>query len=438
MKLNLGCGGLYKKDYLNIDAFDDTVADKNMSALDLKLKDNSIEKIEASQLIEHLGLMSSIYALSECFRVLKLNGVLDIETPDIKTSFKKYIIGDREDRKNLLTWIYGLETPGMQHIFCFPDDLLEEILKKIGFTNIKKIFYEVDKHQPILKITCKKTSKNKHHQLITHFRKKIIQNKGIIFQNQILTLEQEKLIDIFTLKIKEIYKNKEKNKILDEIITEGAVHSPKMTYYLLKIILEEKLLPQKTMNKYLDTIKILIKYNFPSILNYSFTEIPEFVGEQKRLYQTIKKIGKSSIKNLLNSSKRTSTIESLSKMNKKLKTHHKIDFFSEQMLIMKANLLFRQGAKEFILKNYKKAINKFEDSIKLHRDQILSYWNLARLYKLSNDKEQSKIYYKNTIDILKRLDIKNKTAIKKSIENEINKTPHQISREPIFFLKNIQ
>ena len=138
MKLNLGCGGLYKKDYLNVDAFDDTVADKNMSALNLKLKDNSIATIEASQLIEHLGLINSIYALSECFRVLELNGALAIETPDIKTSFKKYINGDREDRKNLLTWIYGLETPGMQHKFCFPDDLLEEILRKIGFTNIKK------------------------------------------------------------------------------------------------------------------------------------------------------------------------------------------------------------------------------------------------------------------------------------------------------------
>jgi len=437
MKLNLGCGGLYKKGYLNVDAFDDTVADKNMSALDLKVKDNSIEKIEASQLIEHLGLISSIYVLCECFRVLKLNGLLVIETPDIKTSFRKYIDGNREDRKNLLTWIYGLEMPGMQHIFCFPDDLIEEILKKIGFINIKKTFYEVDVHQPILKITCKKTSKNQHFQLVTHFRKKIIQNKVIDFQNQILTLEQEKLIDIFTLKIKELYKNNEENKILDEITTEGAVHSPKMTYYLLKIILEEKLFPQKTMNKYLDTTKILIKNDFPSILNYSFTEIPEFVGEQKRLYQTIKNIGINSIKNLLNSSKKISTIESLSKMNKKIKTHHKIDFFSEQMLIMKANLLFRQGAKEFILKNYKKAINKFEDSIQLHRDQILSYWNLARLFKLINKKEQSKNHYKNTMDILKRLDCENKTSIKKSLEKEIITTLHKTPIEPIIFLKNI-
>ena len=78
MKLNLGCGGDYKKGYVNIDAFDNNVADKIMSAVDLDLKDNSIEEIISSQLIEHLGIVSSIHALSECFRVLQPNLVLGI------------------------------------------------------------------------------------------------------------------------------------------------------------------------------------------------------------------------------------------------------------------------------------------------------------------------------------------------------------------------
>jgi len=437
MKLNLGCGGLYKKGYLNVDAFDDTVADKKMSALDLKLKDNTAKEIITTQLIEHLGLTSSIYALSECFRVLKPNGRLTIETPDIKTAFKKYIDGDREDRKNLLPWIYGLETLGMHHKFCYPDDLLEETLKKTGFTNIKKTFYEIDEHQPILKITCKKNNKNQHYQLITHFRKKIIQNKAVNLQDQILTLEQEKLIDFFTSKTKKLYKNKEKTKTLDEITTEGAVHSPKITQYFLKTILDEKLLPRETIEKHLDATKILTKHDFPSILCYSLTEIPGFVGEQKRLYQTIENMGKKTIKNLLNLSKKTSITKSLSKTYKKIKTQHKIDFFSEQILLTKANLFFRQGAKEFVLKRYSKAINKFKNSIQLYRDQILNYWNLARLYKLNNDVKQSKNHYKNTMDILTRLDCRNKTTIKKTLEKEINKTPRETPEDPVFSLKNI-
>ena len=128
MKLNLGCGGEYKEGYINIDAFNSTVADELMSATALKFADNSIEIIEARQLIEHLGFIESIYALAECFRVLEPNGILIIETPDIMNSFKKYVEGDDEMRKNILPWIYGLETPGMQHKFCFPDVLLEKFL----------------------------------------------------------------------------------------------------------------------------------------------------------------------------------------------------------------------------------------------------------------------------------------------------------------------
>ena len=141
MKINLGCGGVYKKNYVNIDAYDQTVADEKMSAHDLKIDDSSVNEIIASQLIEHLGIIGSIYTFSECFRVLKPKGKLILETPDLKKSFNDFLTGDREARKNLLPWIYGVDMPGMQHRFCYPDDLLEETLQKIGFVNIKKFLY---------------------------------------------------------------------------------------------------------------------------------------------------------------------------------------------------------------------------------------------------------------------------------------------------------
>ena len=91
MKLNLGCGGNYKKGYLNVDAFDDTVADEIMSATNLKIEDNKVDEIIADQLIEHLGIVGSIYSLSECFRVLKPGGKLIIETPDLQKTFERDI-----------------------------------------------------------------------------------------------------------------------------------------------------------------------------------------------------------------------------------------------------------------------------------------------------------------------------------------------------------
>ncbi len=436
MKLNLGCGGVYKKEYLNIDAFDSTVADKIMSAVDLDLKDNSVEEIIASQLIEHLGLMSSIYTLSECYRVLESKGTLIIETPDIKTSFKKYITGGREDRKNILPWIYGLENPGLQHKFCFPDDLLGEICKNIGFTNIKTEHIEPDEYQPILKMTCNKPIDHQYPQFITFLRKQLLRKKAVDLHNQILGLEQERLIDFFSSKMNQL-DEKVNNVILNEITIEGAVSSPEITNIFLESLLKKRVVPQKRIDKHLKTIKSLIKLDFLDILCYSMREIPDLVGEQKRVFHTITDLGKSTVKNLLDDTKKSTVIKSLSKTKKKCRTYDTIDFFSEKMLLKKANRLFQRGSKEFVLQRYDEAINNFKISIGFYRDQILTYWNLGRLYTLTNNRKQSKKYYKKTLDLLKLLDYNNKEIIKNKIEEEVSKLTRETPKNPITSLENI-
>src|SRR5512136_1625227 len=129
MRLNLGCGKHYKEGFLNIDAFDTTVADRIMSVEDLRFPSNTIETIEANQLLEHLGYSHTIYALAEWFRVLKPGGTLRIETPDLESTMRTYLEGDHEVKKQTLTWIYGIETPGMEHRLCFPKILLKNLLK---------------------------------------------------------------------------------------------------------------------------------------------------------------------------------------------------------------------------------------------------------------------------------------------------------------------
>ena len=166
MKLNLGCGKRYKDGFINIDAFDSTVADKIMSVLDLEVPSNVVAEIEARQLIEHLGYINSTYALAEWFRVLKPDGVLLIETPDIETSFEEYIKGDYKTRKELLSWIYGVESQGMQHVLCFPEVLLKNLLEKSGFTDIKTSFLTIEKNHPILRICCKKPKDYRTYQII--------------------------------------------------------------------------------------------------------------------------------------------------------------------------------------------------------------------------------------------------------------------------------
>lgn len=409
MKLNLGCGGEYKEGYINIDVFNSTVADELMSATALKFADNSIEIIEARQLIEHLGFVESIYALAEFFRVLEPKGILLIETPDIEASFKKYVEGDDEMRKNILPWIYGLETPGMQHKFCFPDVLLEKFLKKSGFVNIKKEFFEIDDYKPTLRISCKKPKEFLQFQVIAKFRKKLIKEKIVDMDDQLMVLEKEKLIDFFISKISQL----SESEIVDEIVIKGAIHSPKMIHVFLQECVDKRLI--SNIENHIETLNFLIKINFPNLLFHLLKRSPDTAGEQNRIFQAICNLGKQSVGKLLHGEK--SVIDSLSKMHEEIQGG--ISFFSERAVQIEADRLFQLGIKEFILYNYANAITKFEDSIKLDRNNVLNYWNLGRLLALKGNYEARKKYEK-AIELVTKFDYKNKNQIKKLLEEEMN------------------
>jgi len=433
MKINLGCGGIYKKGYLNLDGYNINIADKKMSVYDLKIKDNTAEEIIASQLIEHLGIIGSIHCISECFRVLKPEGKLIIETPDIKTAFKEYADGDYKTQKNLLPWIFGIETPGMTHKLCFPEDLLVEILKDNGFVKIKKEFYEIDEFEPVLKIECEKTKNYKSYQLISNVRKNLLKKNIFDLKNQIKSLEIEFLINKFPEKIDKILK-KQKIETIEEIIIKSGIRNPEIALVLLNEIIKNKIFNKKQMQKYIEIASKLVEIDFPSILCYILRKTAGFAGEQKRLIQTIETIGKTSIINLLDESKQKSTIVSLGKIKEKLTDTDRIDFFSEKILILKSNKLFQQAAKNFIQKKYDKAEEKFKLSVCFNRDQVLSYWNLGRIKILTNKKTQAEKYYDDVLSIINKLEIKDKDIIKKKIKKEKSSEKND---SPLFSLDEI-
>jgi len=133
MKLNIGCGYNRLEGWLNADNSPDSAADSLMEAYDLPLESASVEEIKALQLIEHLGFFKAKYFLSECWRVLRPGGALTIETPDIEKTFSVFLAGDAAAREAALGWVYGPETAGMGHAYCFPKELLAELLAEAGF-----------------------------------------------------------------------------------------------------------------------------------------------------------------------------------------------------------------------------------------------------------------------------------------------------------------
>jgi len=430
MKLNLGCGGDYKKGYLNVDAFDTTVADKIMSAFNLDLKDNSFDEVFMSQIIEHLGIVGSIFSLSECFRVLKPGGQLIIETPDIRKSFQKFLDGDRETRKNILPWIYGVDIPGMSHRFCYPEDLLEKTLQDIGFVNISKDFFEIDQYEPVLKIVCEKPKEYKLDQQMTIFRKKLLEKNIIDIDDQITSLEIKDLIDFFNEKINKFVKTQGQNNV-KAIFTNGVVRSPEITKLFFDHLTSSGLISKKLYDKYVDNLNILIELDFPNILLYNMRQTTGYIGEEEKLFAIIYEVGIKTAEKILQNENRADIISNLNEISRKISPDDKIPFLSIKLLTLKANRLFQLGIKEFILKNYESAIKMFNKSTSFHRGEIFAYWNLGRLYRLQGDTKKSEDNYSFTQKLINNLDDENIESYKQSLKNEIKDLKPSNYRDPV-------
>lgn len=193
MKLNIGCGYNYLRGYVNLDASRDSLADKFMEAHQLGFDDGSAEEIKASQLIEHLGFFRTKYFLAECYRVLKDGGVLTLETPHIEKTFRVFLKGPRAAREAALGWVYGSECPGMEHRYCFPAELLRELLAGAGFELKKKKFFEYQPHCPALRLTARKKG-SPAADFEAALRREIAVEGAAPFRDEYAASELEKLI----------------------------------------------------------------------------------------------------------------------------------------------------------------------------------------------------------------------------------------------------
>lgn len=117
----------------------------------LPFNDDTFETIYASHCLEHVPWFEIDFALSECHRILKRAGSLEIHVPDIEYLFNCYkdkSIGDKwikhNNQEHPVMWLasrlfsYG-PTSSNYHKSCFDFDLLSSLLKKHGFSNIIKL-----------------------------------------------------------------------------------------------------------------------------------------------------------------------------------------------------------------------------------------------------------------------------------------------------------
>lgn len=145
VKLNLGCGQYKMDGYVNVDKYDHR-ADLHMDISDLNFVENSVDEIIGIHIFEHLNPYKVSTYLSDWFKMLKPQGKLILEMPNIEDICKDFTNADKEKRKILTLCVYGAYdtlTEGKTdnitspHLWGWYPDLLKEILEQVGFKDVK-------------------------------------------------------------------------------------------------------------------------------------------------------------------------------------------------------------------------------------------------------------------------------------------------------------
>jgi predicted SAM-dependent methyltransferase len=90
--LNLGCGGTFHDDWINIDYVSTNSA---VIAHDLRsgipYPDNHFDVVYHSHVLEHFTKLDGCKFINECFRILKPNGLLRVVVPDLEAIARQYL-----------------------------------------------------------------------------------------------------------------------------------------------------------------------------------------------------------------------------------------------------------------------------------------------------------------------------------------------------------
>ncbi len=413
LKLNLGCGKTFKAGYINVDAFDESVADRVMMAFDLEFEDNTFTHVDCTQVLEHLGAAKSIYALAEVFRVLKPGGMLLIETPDLVSSFKTFLKGSEDQRSQVMNWIYGLDMPGMSHKYGFPEELLQRMLQEAGFTSIEISRIHTRSTQPSLRAISKKVD-SEIHQLLSHLRKEIVRANVVDLDNQIDAIEKEYIIQEM---VKTALSSQENGQLLRGIVRISSTSCPKIGEAFIELGIKRGQISSEDGSMYLRLIKELISLELPRVMTYLFHEMPMLPGQQIKTIETIKSMVSKSVMKLLDGEQMA--IEEIRKTTGKIEVDIQTDLFSKVFLEMTSASHLALGAKEFALGHLETAETHYGKAMRFNRDSAEAYWNLARLKALEGAMDEARKYYKVTKDLIKLRHPNVQSVLCKRIDDEL-------------------
>lgn len=148
IKINLGCGWRnFGKDWHHVDGGDYDHLDSR-DIVNLPFKDNSVDLIYASHVIEYFDRVEIIEVLNKWKSKLKSGGTLRLAVPDFEAMAKLYI-EKNIPLNNFLGPLYGKMKMGKDFIFhktTYDFDSLKELLNEVGFRNMDYYLWQETEH----------------------------------------------------------------------------------------------------------------------------------------------------------------------------------------------------------------------------------------------------------------------------------------------------
>jgi len=165
-RLHLGCGHVYKQDWLNIDSYYQAPCTPDITLnlrKGLPFADASCAEIYSEHFFEHIPYPEgAVKNLSESFRVLKPGGLLSIGVPDATPVLKAYLTGTETGyyayfnshfsvRRHLgtsmeaINWLFR---QGGEHHFIYDYETLSMLLAKAGFASIVQREWDESRDSP--------------------------------------------------------------------------------------------------------------------------------------------------------------------------------------------------------------------------------------------------------------------------------------------------
>lgn len=147
MKLHLGCGKRKIHGWVNVDLDPSNQPDVVDNAETLnEIKDGSVEVLYASHILEHLKRINTLKVLQLWHSKLMSGGVLRLAVPDFEKVIEAYIARGIPLHTLLGFLVGGQRTDLDNHYMIFDFNLLESLLKKAGFADVKRYNWTETEH----------------------------------------------------------------------------------------------------------------------------------------------------------------------------------------------------------------------------------------------------------------------------------------------------